>query len=106
MSLPLSAILIAFFSWFAQAGAADHATVRIIVVGTAEEAARVAGLLANGADFGGLAKSLSSIRPPSAADYWAAWTFPPCVRNCVTRSRGSGRARSVRSLAFPRALPS
>ena len=64
MSLPLYAILIALVSWFAQAGAADHATVRIIVVGSAEEAARIAGLLANGADFAVLAKSVST--DPSA----------------------------------------
>ena len=65
MSLSPYAILIAFVAWLAQAGAGHHATVRIIVVGSADEAERVAGLLANGADFAVLARSLST--DPSAA---------------------------------------
>lgn len=47
----------------------DHVTVRMIVVGSADEAAQVVQRLTNGADFAVLAKSLS-IDPSADSGGW------------------------------------
>ncbi len=85
----------------------DHVTVRMIVVGSADEAAQVVQRLTNGADFAVLAKSLS-IDPTADSGGWlgrvAVSSLRPELR--ARAGRVEARAGESRSCGFPRALRS
>ncbi len=67
--MPLTTLLLVTATMIAQPPPSDHVTVRMIVVGSADEAAQVVQRLTNGADFAVLAKSLS-IDPTADSGGW------------------------------------